>query len=387
MISLASISEDLNPFPWYRTMRESQPVYFDRQRYTWSVFKFEDVQRVLSDYAAFSSQSRGGSQSDPNNPFAASMISADPPRHRKLRALVTQAFTPRAVERMAPRIAAIVDELLDQITPAGQMDVIQHLSYPLPVIVIAEMLGIPVSDRERFKHWSDIIVSSASTGGFAQHGNAIHEMSAYFTTMIEQCRRSPGDDLISGLLTANIDGEHLTMPELLGFCSLLLIAGNETTTNLIGNAILCFAEQNDLWERLRAEPALLPPAIEEVLRYRSPVQSMFRIVAADTTLGGQEIPKGSQVLAWIGSANRDPDQFAEAERFVIDRAPNRHIAFGHGIHYCLGAPLARMEANIALHAMLKRFKTLELVADAKLERQPSLIVYGVRALPITFSPA
>jgi cytochrome P450 len=387
MTSISSITQDLNPFPWYRAMRESQAVYFDRQRYTWSVFKFEDVQRVLSDYAVFSSQSRGGSQYDPNNPFAASMISADPPRHRKLRTLVTQAFTPRAVEKMAPRIAAIVDELLDQVTPASQMDVIEHLSYPLPVIVIAEMLGIPASDRERFKHWSDIIVSSASTGGFAQHASAIHEMSAYFISMIEQRRRSPGDDLISGLLAANIDGEHLTMPELLGFCTLLLIAGNETTTNLIGNAILCFAEQNDLWERLRAEPALLPLAIEEVLRYRSPVQSMFRIVAADTTLAGQEIPKGSQVLAWIGSANRDQDQFAEAERFVIDRAPNRHIAFGHGIHYCLGAPLARMEAHIALRAMLQRFETIGLAADARLERLPSLIVYGVRALPITFSPA
>jgi cytochrome P450 len=385
-LSTISIEQNLNPFPWYQTMRQSAPVYYDGQNWSWNVFRYEDVQRVLSDYGAFSSQF-GGNRESTGQPFAASLISTDPPRHRQLRALVTQAFTPRAVEALAPRISAIVDELLDPLMAEGRLDVVQDLAVPLPVTVIAEMLGIPVQDRARFKRWSDAVVSNASSDGDGYDSSAAREMGAYFMNMIEQRRRQPGDDLISGLLAAEIDGQRLTLPELLGFGTLLLVAGNETTTNLIGNAVLAFAEHPEVWARLREQPDLLPQAIEEVLRYRSPVQSMYRVATDDTLAGGQVIPAGAFVVAWIGSANHDEGQFADPERFDIERTPNRHLAFGHGIHYCLGAPLARLEARLALGAMLQRWATVERVPGVTLQRQPSTIVYGLRSLPVTFERA
>jgi cytochrome P450 len=375
-------NQALNPFPWYRSMRETAPVYFDPQPSMWHVFRYDDVQRVLSDYASFSSErGRGGDQ-----PLSASMISMDPPRHRQLRALATQAFTPRAVDALAPRIQSIVNELLDAVMASGRMDVIGDFGYPLPVIVIAELLGIPPADRARFKAWSDAIVSTSNTMGASTMSNsqAQREMVEYFMGIIAQRRREPGADLISGLLAAQIDGQHLTTQELLGFCVLLLVAGNETTTNLLGNAMLCFTGKPDAWQRLRVDPALLPGAIEEVLRYLSPVQSMYRVAAHDVELGGQRIPANARVLAWIGSANRDEAQFSTPDEFDIMRSPNRHIAFGYGIHYCLGAPLARLESKIALTAMLERFATVSRAPDAELEPLPSTIVYGVHNLPITF---
>lgn len=386
-MTISSSSDSrLNPFPWYRTMRQSHPVAYDPQRYTWSVFRYDDVQRVLGDYATFSSKFQGGDAQSVSQPFAASMISTDPPRHRQLRSLVTQAFTPRAIEALAPRIGAIVDELLDGAAADGHMDAIRDLGYPLPVIVIAELLGIPAEHRDRFKVWSDAVVSTASGGDMSQF-QATREMVEYFMRLIEQRRSEPRGDLVSGLLQAEIEGQHLTVPELLGFCALLLVAGNETTTNLIGNALLCFSERPAAWERLRAEPDLLPQAIEEVLRYRSPVQSMFRVASAPATFGDQIIPTGAPVVAWIGSANHDEDQFADPERFDIDRKPSRHIAFGYGIHYCLGAPLARLEARIALAAMLRRFEAVRLSPGAVLEALPSMIVYGVRSLPLEVARA
>jgi cytochrome P450 len=371
----------LDPFPWYRTMRESQPVTYDPRSSNWSVFRYDDVVRVLSDYTAFSSQVQGRNTQSVNQPFAASLINLDPPRHRQMRALVTQAFTPRAIEALAPRITAIVHDLLDRVAPSGHMDAVEDLSTPLPVIVIAELLGIPAADRERFKRWSDAIVSVAVSGGMPPY-QAQREMVSYFMETIEQRRRAPGDDLISALLEAEIGGERLTLAELLGFCALLLVAGNETTTNLLGNALLCLAERPEVWARLRGSPALLPQAIEEVLRYRSPVQVMFREAPSDVVLGGQTIPQGAHVAAWIGSANHDESQFHDPERFDIERQPNRHLGFGYGIHYCLGAPLARLEARIALAAMLERFEEIHRISDAPLEALPSLLLYGVRSLPL-----
>jgi cytochrome P450 len=390
MSKIAQIEADINPFPIYAQMRRSDPVYFDPRRKNYNIFRFEDVQRVLSEYATFSSQFTGG-QSDAAEPFSASMISSDPPKHRKLRTLVTQAFTPRAVEALTPRIHAIVNEYLDAVYPSGQMDVIEQLGYPLPVIVIAELLGVPVEDRAKFKNWSDIVVSLADLGGEidyeAFNNAAVMEMSAYFFNMIEQRRVNPSDDLISGLLQAEVDNERLSMIELLGFCALILVAGNETTTNLIGNAVLTFAEHPEVWERLRQEPDILPAAIEEVLRYRSPVQSMFRVTKEAATLAGTTIPANQPLVAWIGSANHDEDQFPEPDKFDIDRKPNKHLAFGHGIHYCLGAPLARLEASIALRGMLERFSSIQLAPGAKLERIPSILIYGLRCLPVTFTKA
>jgi cytochrome P450 len=304
----------------------------------------------------------------------------DPPRHRQLRNLVTQAFTPRSVAQLTERITAIINTLLDEVADTGQMDIIDNLAYPLPVIVIAEMLGIPREDRERFKAWSDAVVGAS----YAEGGNPQVEMGMYFLDMIQRRSQEPKDDLISALLSAQIDGQHLNQRELLGFCILLLVAGNETTTNLIGNAFVCFDEHPEVMEQLRAEPALIPGAIEEVLRYRSPVQFMYRRAVANTTIRDQEIQAGQTVLARIGSANRDEAQFPNADRFDIRRTPNRHIAFGYGIHFCLGAPLARLEAKIALTMMLERFHEIKRVPGTTLEATGSDLVYGVKHFPVTF---
>ncbi|MFF2347087.1 cytochrome P450 [Pseudarthrobacter sp. NPDC058119] len=388
MDSTQSAEYPLDPFPQYERMRATAPVFQDGQSGSWHVFRYDDVQRVLSEHATFSSRMGGDNPSGTGQLFAASLITTDPPRHRQLRSLVTQAFTPKAVDALAPRIARLTNELLDRIAAGGSADLIRDLAYPLPVIVISELLGIPAEDRERFKHWSDVIVSQTRTAPAAETQDATtSEMVEYFLALIDRRRTRPGTDLISSLLSAEIDGQRLTVPELLGFCSLLLVAGNETTTNLIGNAVLCLAESPGTLGRLLKEPGLLPQALEEVLRFRSPVQSMYRVAVAETVLGGQRVPAGAPLVAWIGSANRDGQQFPAAAEFDIDRSPNRHLAFGHGIHFCLGAPLARLEARIAMEALLTRLPGLALAPGAELERMESSIVYGLKELPVTWQPA
>lgn len=375
-----------NPFSWYEQMRRNAPVHVDSHSGALSVFSYDDVQRVLSDYEAFSSE-RGRRNS--SSALSVSLISSDPPRHRQLRNLVTQAFTPRAIAQLAPRIQTIIDDLLDPVSAAGHMDFIENLADPLPVIVIAEMLGIPTSERVQFKRWSDAIVSTsvAPEDGGLTFMDAQREMAVFFSRLIAERRAAPRDDLISHLISAEIDGQRLTEMELVGFCILLLVAGNETTTNLLGNAILCFDEQPEVYERLRAQPDLIPSAIEEVLRYRSPVQSMFRSATGETDLGGVVTRPGQPIIAWIGSANRDEARFPDAHAFNIERTPNRHLAFGYGIHFCLGAPLARLEARLAIEAMAARFREIRRVPDVPIRWMESSIVYGVKTLPITFTSA
>ena len=376
---LSTDDRRLEPFDWYRSMRASTPVLYDPGRDCWSVFRYDDVQRVLSEHATFSSRFPHA-EASADYPLDASLISTDPPRHRQLRALVSQAFTPRAIAQLEPRITAIAHELLDRVVDAGRMDLVAEFSDPLPVIVIAELLGIPPAERDQFKRWSDALVSDVE-------GNVQPAMSQYFHQAIAEHRRRPRNDLIGALLAAEIDGERLSEVELLGFCTLLLVAGNVTTTNLIGNAVLCFDETPGVMERLRAERALLPDVVEEVLRYRSPVQSMFRYAAVDSRIGDQEIRAGQTVIAWIGSANRDDAQFAAPDRFDVARRPNRHLAFGQGVHFCLGAPLARLEAKVALTALLDRLAEVKCDRSTPLEALDSSIVYGVRHLPITFVSA
>lgn len=375
----------LDPFPHYARMREAAPVFHDEQSGSWHVFRYDDVQQVLSEHARFSSRLGGDHPSETGQLFASSLITTDPPRHRQLRSLVTQAFTPKAMDALAPRISKLTEELLEGIASRGTADLIQELAYPLPVIVISELMGVPADDRDRFKQWSDVIVSQTRTGATNEdHHVTNREMTEYFLDLIEQRRSRPGNDLISNLLSAEIDGQKLSVAELLGFCSLLLVAGNETTTNLIGNAVLCFTEVPGTIERLMKEPSLLPQAIEEVLRFRSPVQSMYRVTVADTTLGDVQIPAGAPLVAWIGSANRDERQFQRPAQFDIDRGQIRHLAFGHGIHFCLGAPLARLEARIALEAILSRLPGLTLAPGSRLERMDSTIVYGLKTLPASW---
>lgn len=364
----------LDPFPWYAMMRESAPVFLDPRRHSWSVFKYNDVQRVLSEHSVFSSQFTGS-----NQPIDASMVTIDPPRHRQLRSLVTLAFTPRTIARLELRIAGIVNELLDTVAPRGKMDIVSDLAIPLPVTVIAEMLGVPLADRESFKLWSDQMVGAAPS----PDRDPQEAMSDYFTWIIEQRRKEPQDDLISALLAAQIDGKYLTEQELLGFCVLLLAAGNETTTHLLGNAVWCFDDHPQAWAELRTDSTLLPNAIEEVLRYRSPFKMMFRVTTQDTRIGDKDIPAGSGVAAWIGSANRDEEQFPDAATFDIRRLPNRHLAFGYGIHFCLGAPLARLESKVALSILLDRFPNMRRDRNVELEPVTSFLLHGLKSLPVS----
>ncbi|SFL82207.1 Cytochrome P450 [Paenibacillus sp. 1_12] len=382
-----------NPYPMYDQMRIGQPVFYMEAMKFWSVFRYEDVRTVLSDQARFSSGHGNGSNSESasDKPAQAnsgfSIITTDPPKHTMLRSLVSRAFTPKAVAALEPRIKQIANELLDPFIPSGQIDLIRDFSYPLPVIVIAELLGIPSEDRDRFKHWSDEVVASANAivgEANPESQKALMEMHAYFREIIAKRRIHPQDDLISALLLAEEEQQQLSEHDILAFCSLLLVAGNETTTNLIGNAVLTLLEHPIELEKLLKDPLLLPSAIEEVLRYRSPVQAMFRTAKEEIQIGGQTIPAGSRVVAWIGSANRDEQKFKNANTFDITRDPNPHIAFGHGIHFCLGAPLARLEARVALRVILDRLPNLQRANQEMLHPASGFIVHGVESLPLRF---
>jgi cytochrome P450 len=367
-------------------MRQQHPVFYDQKANCWHVFRYDDVSRVLIEHATFSSD---GERMLPGaNTAIFSIVLMDPPRHRQLRNLVTQAFTLRAVAQLAPRISKITNGLLDKVIATGEMDVIRDLASPMPIIVIAELLGVAAEKRESFKRWSDALIEQDDNKGEEEYLQTniqkIEEMNQYFVQVLEQRRLQPQNDLISMLLAAKLDGQHLTKSEILGFCVLLLIAGNLTTINLIGNAFLCFDEHPDVMERLHNNPALMPSAVEEILRYRPPVKSIDRITTTETTIGGQRIDPNQFIKAWMGSANHDETQFPNPERFDIQREPNRHLAFGHGIHFCLGAPLARLEAKIALNTVLERMSEIRRIPSVPLEPINSPVMLGVKSLPITF---
>jgi cytochrome P450 len=387
------LSYEQKQIPWYRAMRATMPVHFREQDQTWELFRYDDIASVLAEPELFSSDFR----QDPewNRPLGPTMIATDPPQHSQLRGLVARDFTPRAVALLAPRITAIAHELVDQIAPAGSMDVVTDFADALPVIVIAELLGIPAQDRARFKAWSDKLIAGSfeerrrarKMGVHDVAAVAVDEMCQYFEQMLEQRRRQPEHDLMSKLLEAQPDGQKLSQDELLGFCVLLLVAGNITTTNLISNAILCFDEHPEVISRLRADLKLLPGAIEEVLRVRSPARFVMRRAATTTTLRGQQIQADQTVISWLHSANFDEEVFPEPERFDIERPPNRHLAFGSGIHFCLGAHLARLEARVGLEALLERLPDIRRVPNTPLEMIDSAIIYGVKHVPVRFTPA
>jgi cytochrome P450 len=375
-----------DPYPVYERIRRASPVLhvpppFD----SWLIFDYEGVKRALSDHDTFSSRVPA-----PRHWF----LFHDPPGHTKLRGLISRAFTPRVVANLEPRIRELSRELLDRTIERGEMDLAGDYAVPLPMMVIAEMIGIPPADWLRFKRWSDGILKLSYTRSDVEESQramgefmaVTAEMSAYLADMIEQRRAAPRDDLLTRLVEAEVDGERLTHEEILGFFQLLVVGGQETTTNLIDNAILCLIENPDQLARLRAAPDLLPSAIEEVLRYRSPVQWLMRTPTRDVELHGHVIPAGRLVLAMIGSANRDPGQFPDADRFNITRDPNPHIAFGHGIHFCLGAPLSRLEARIALADILGRIEGFQLASDEPWEPRQALNVHGPARLPIRFEP-
>jgi cytochrome P450 len=290
------------------------------------------------------------------------------------------------VEQLEPRIRAVANELLDAVSGQDHIDAVEALTYPLPVIMIAEILGVPPEDRADFKRWSDVVVSTLGTGlgeeAREPAEETIREFQEYLGRLIEDRRANPRNDLTSALVAAEEEGSKLTYAELIQMLILLLVAGNETTTNLIGNAILEFIAHPGELEKLRANPALLPTAIEEVLRFSSPVQATVRRAMRDTTLRGHDIAEGQQCVVWLASANRDADHFPDPDTFDITRTPNRHVGFGLGIHFCLGAPLARLEARIAVETFLNRYKSFARTDDSLLPRVPTFIMHGVRELPL-----
>jgi pimeloyl-[acyl-carrier protein] synthase len=381
-----------DPYPVYHRLRAEDPVHHSPLGF-WVLTRYEDVVAALRDprlakeaIASFVAARFGA----PVPAMGLSMLDRDPPDHTRLRGLVSKAFTPRVVEGLRPRIQEIVDGLLDGVKARGSMDLIEEFAYPIPVAVICEMLGVPIEDHERFRGWSldiarglDLLWLGPDSDVGRRSVAARHALGDYFRGLIAQRRAAPRSDLLSGLIAAEEAGDKLNENELLATCILLLIAGHETTVNLIGNGMLALLRHRDQLERLQREPGLVASAVEELLRFDGPVQRTARIPSEDVTFGGHTIAKGEMVMPFIGAADRDPTQFPEPDRLDIGRTDNRHIAFGWGIHFCLGAPLARIEGQIAINTLLRRLPKVSLATTLPEYRQ-SLTLRGLKALPVTY---
>jgi cytochrome P450 len=376
-----------NPYPHYGALHVGPPRILDMGFKFALAARYADVRAILMDHAGFSSvQPEGFAFDEQRKAFgdAPSMLSSDPPTQTRLRRLVARDFTPRRIRELEPRIREIANSLLDKIAAKGEFDVMADLANPLPVMVISELLGVPPAEYLQFKRWSDKIIESDNTlPGVPipdDIKNAFEELKEYFTREIERRRKNPGSDLVSALV-AHQEAEALNADELLQFVVLLLLAGNETTTNLIGNGMLALGRNPESMAALQLTPELLRPAIEEMLRYDGPVQATFRTATQDTVVGGTQIPAGMGVFVIVAAANRDPAQFAEPERFDIRREKNEHLAFGDGIHFCIGAPLARLEGSIAISNALARFPRLKLKnPGAALEYKGSYFLRGLARL-------
>jgi len=383
-----------DPYPFYHRLREADPVHQSPLGF-WVLTRYDDCVMVLRDPRFGRAGFEGLLESVYGNTveqgrLPTSMLFRDPPDHTRLRGLVSRAFTPRVVEGLRPRIQQIVDGLLDRVQGAGRMEVISDLAYPLPVTVISEMLGVPEGDRERIKQWSADIARSLDAIGLRTDPEIVdrgrtgrHAIGDYFRSLIPERKKRPRGDLLSLLIEAEEQGDKLSEGELLATCVLLYIAGHETTVNLIGNGLLALLRHPKELERLRDAPSLIQSAVEELLRYDGPVQRTARITNADVELAEHKIPKGSMVVPVIGAANRDPAHFPDPDRLDVSRPDNRHIAFGFGIHFCLGAPLARLEGQITLGTLLHRLPRLALSTERP-EWRESQVLRGLKALPVSF---
>jgi len=384
-----------NPYPAYKALREQRPVHWNELFEAWVFTRFEDVDAVLMhpDFSAERNRARNRfsemvrQQQEQFGPFAQAptMLTSDPPEHTRLRRLVSKAFTPRAVEDLRPRIREIVRGLLDGLEGRTEFDLVEEIAYPLPVIVIAELLGVPPEDRADFKRWSDDVVATlggpfVSPAVIERARTSIAELVAYMSGFIAERRARPRNDLISGLIAAEDNGQVLSEMEIFTTTILLLIAGNETTTNLIGNAMYSLLTHPDQLELLRSDPSLMPSAVEELLRFNGPVQATGRVAKKDIEIGGVTVKEGQVALVLLGSANHDPAKFPDPERLDLRRNPTDHLAFGDGIHFCLGAPLARAEAQITFEELLARYPNLELAGEPTWGG--TFIIRGAKKLPL-----
>ena len=384
-----------DPWPHYARGRREYPVFVHEglPLRVASVFRYADVQAILRDDVVFSNSFPIGGQlpgARPEDLPPPNMLGTDGADHTRLRGLVNKAFTPRIVRQLEPRMRDIARELVADARAKGEVDLVQALTYPLPVTVISEMIGVPPEDRARFKAWSDeavaslglVFVGGADPARMERQMQILNEMRDYLIPLAEQRKRSPREDLLTGLVQAEHEGSRLSHDEMIQMVVLLLVAGNETTTTLIGNAVLELAARPAVADALRRDPAGLDAAIEEVLRWSSPVQFDPRRVTRTIELHGVKLEPEDFVLCWIGSANRDETVFERADEFDAARAKNPHIAFGFGAHYCLGANLARLEARMALEALLGATRAIELATDAPLPLHPSPVFRGVTRLPV-----
>jgi cytochrome P450 len=388
-----------DPYPLYQYLLADAPVQWNDILGAWTLARYADVVTSLTD-TRFSADRRkqappmasddelGKSMRDSEpteDELARSMLVSDPPDHTRLRALVSEAFTPRMVEQLRPRIITIVGELLERMARRdGAVDVIADLAYPLPVVVIAELLGVPAEDRVKFQEWSAVMAASLDPLVPVELANRVpaarEGLHAYLRGIIAERRSAPRSDLISALVAVEERGDALSEPELVVMCTLLLIAGHETTVNLIGNGTLALLRHPDQFQRLREDPGLITSAVEELLRFDSPVQMTGRIAVEPVEIGGHTVQPGEWILPLLGAANHDATQFAEPDKLDLGRNPNPHVAFGRGIHFCLGAPLARLEGQIAVSALVRRFPNLQLAGEPV--RRNQITLRGLQSLPV-----
>jgi pimeloyl-[acyl-carrier protein] synthase len=379
-----------NPYATYAKLRRRDPVHWNFLSRSWVISRYRDIDAILRDHTRFSNDSRyrqevSQAQAVSSNPSGPSLLFLDPPDHTRLRSLVQQTFTPRALEALAPRIRQIAAHLLDQIANPAAFEVMEALARPLPMTVMAELLGVPTRDVAQFQQWSRQrarVIEPLMTAREQQLATqAAYELDAYFLGLIEQRRVEPRDDLISALVAAEAAGDQLSHDELLVMLRLLLIAGNETTTNLIGNGLLALLRHPEQLQMLRADPSLIAGAVDELLRYDSPVQVLARTALQDMDLEGRPIRKGQGIVLLLGSANRDPEVFSQPDRLDITRHGPGLLVFGRGIHHCLGAPLARLEARIVFETLLERFAEMRL-RTAKPPFRDNVVLRGLAELPV-----
>ncbi|HEY3992358.1 MAG TPA: cytochrome P450 [Ktedonobacteraceae bacterium] len=398
-IDLMSPAAKANPYPTFSLVRSDDPIHamkMENGHTTWFITRYEDAlailkdQRFIKDFRRLlTPEQREQAQGNLFTMMNTHMLSFDPPDHTRLRALVNISFTPRLVEQWRERVQAIANELIDTIEQQGEreFDLIDEFAFPLPIIVITEMLGVPTEDRASFREWSNALLDGAGDPeSFQKVREKMGEFTLYVRNLIATKRQQPGDDLIGRLLVAEADGDKLNETELLAMIFLLLVAGHETTVNLIGNSTLALLQNPTQKQLLVEKPSLMKNAVEEFLRFHSPVAvGTGRWVGEDLEFGGKQMRRGDSVVVSLAAANHDPAEFAQPDDLDITRQENRHLAFGMGIHYCLGAPLARMEGQIAIGTLLRRLPNLRLAVPAEeLVWRPSMLLLGVSKLPVTF---